>query len=77
MRKSRFSWYKQSILIELFAAGSTARTTAALVDVNKTTASYYFKRLPQLIYDRSEHLELLEGQVVADESYFGGVRKGK
>ncbi|NOQ77381.1 MAG: IS1595 family transposase, partial [Methylophaga sp.] len=28
MRKSRLSWYKQSRLIELFVAGSTARTAA-------------------------------------------------
>jgi len=30
-----------------------------------------------LIYDNSEHHELLEGEVEADESYFGGRRKGK
>lgn len=77
MRKSRLSWYKQSRLIELFVAGTTARTAAQLVRVNKTTASYYFQRLRQLIYAHSEHLELLEGEVEADESYFGGRRKGK
>lgn len=41
MRKSRLSWYEQSRLMELFIAGTTARTTAFLVGVNKTTASYY------------------------------------
>ena len=71
MRKSRLSKYKQSRLIELFVAGTTARTAAALVDINKTTASYYFQRLRQLIYDISDHLELLEGEIEADESYFG------
>jgi transposase len=30
-----------------------------------------------LIHDNSEHHELLEGEVEADESYFGGRRKGK
>jgi transposase len=30
-----------------------------------------------LIYEQSEHLELLDGEVEADESYFGGKRKGK
>ena len=77
MRKSGLSWYRQSRLIELFVAGTTARTAAQLVGVNKTTASYYFHRLRQLIYTHSEHLELLEGEVEADESYFGGRRKGK
>ncbi|MGP5041385.1 IS1595 family transposase, partial [Psychrobacter celer] len=45
MRKSKLSWYKQSRLIELFVAGSTARTAASLIGVNKATASYYFHRL--------------------------------
>ena len=30
-----------------------------------------------MIYAHSEHLELLAGEVEADESYFGGRRKGK
>ena len=77
MRKSRLSQYKQKRLIELFVSGATARTSGALVGVNKSTASYYFHRLRLLIYSHSEHLELLEGEVEADESYFGGARKGK
>ena len=77
MRKSRLSGYKQNRLIELFVAGSTARTASSLVGVNKTTASYYFHRLRLLIHDSSEHLEMLDGEVEADESYFGGARKGK
>jgi transposase len=77
MRKSRLSWYKQHRLIELFVAGVTARTAASLVDVNIKTAISYFHRLRLLIYEQSEHLELLDGEVEADESYFGGKRKGK
>ena len=45
--------------------------------VNKATASYYFRRLRQLIYDHSEDKGLLVGEVEVDESYFGGRRKGK
>jgi len=77
MRKSRLSKQKQKKLIELFIAGSTARVAASLADVNKNTASYYFQRLRLLIYDHSQHLEMFEGEVEADESYFGGRRKGK
>lgn len=77
MRKSRLSWYKQHRLIELFVAGVTARTAASLIGVNIKTAISYFHRLRQLIYEHSEHLELLDGEVEADESYFGGQRKGK
>lgn len=77
MRKSRLSWYKQTKLIELFVAGSTARTAASLVSVNKTTASYYFHPLRLLIYKNSHEPGLLEGEIEVDESYFGGRRKGK
>ncbi|QLD33620.1 IS1595 family transposase [Mannheimia varigena] len=79
MRKSRLSQHKQNKLIELFVAGVTARTVAELVNVNKTTAAYYFHRLRLrlLIYQNSPHLEMFEGEIEVDESYFGGSRKGK
>ena len=77
MRRSRLSQYKQNKLIELFVAGVTARTAAQLVGVNKNTAAYYFHRLRLLIFHSSPHLEMFDGEVEADESYFGGHRKGK
>ena len=77
MRKSRLSQHKQNKLIELFVAGVTARTACELVNVNKNTAAYYFHRLRLLIYQTSPHLEMFEGEIEADESYFGGTRKGK
>ena len=77
MRKSRLSQSKQQRLIELFISGSTARTAAALVDVNRNTAAYYFHRLRQLIYQAVEDETLFSGEIEVDESYFGGRRKGK
>ena len=77
MRKSRLSQYKQYKLIELFVAGVTARTAAELVSVNKSTAAYYFHRLRLLIFQNSPHLEMFDGEIEVDESYFGGHRKGK
>ena len=77
MRKSRLSVYKQKRLIELFVAGTTARTAACLAGVNKTTASYYFLRLRQIIYDNSQKADVFSGAIEIDESYFGGMRKGK
>jgi len=77
MRRSRLSQYKQNKLIELFVAGVTARTAAQLVGVNKNTAAYYFHRLRLLIFHSSPYLEMFDGEVEADESYFGGHRKGK
>ena len=77
MRKSRLSKYKQNRLIELFIAGATARTAASLVGVNKSTSSYYFHRLRELIYRNDDDAGLLAGEIEIDESYFGGKRKGK
>ena len=78
-RKSRLSWYKQERLIEHFVAGTTARTASRLVGVHRNTAAYYFHRLREIIaYELAkESEELLGGEIEADESYFGGRRKGK
>ena len=77
MRKSRLSHYKQERLIEHFVAGTTARTASDLVNVNKTTAAYYFQRLRELICNHVEELTPFCGEVELDESYFRGKRKGQ
>jgi transposase len=79
MRKSRLSVYKQDRLVEHFVSGSTARTAAALVSVNKSTAAYFYHRLREIIVleiERENH-EVFDGEIEVDESYFGGKRKGK
>lgn len=75
-RKSRLSQHKQAELMKLFVAGSTARAAAEIVGVNRNTAASYFMRLRKLIASKLPSYEL-SGEVEADESYFGGVRKGK
>ena len=77
MRKSRLSWSIQCRLIEHFVSGSTARTAASLVDVNKSTAAFYFHRLREIIALESDDASPLFGEIEVDESYFGGHRKGK
>ncbi len=62
--------------MELFVAGSSARAAAELVGVQPNTAIRYFMRLRQLIASKLPSFEL-SGEVEADESYFGGVRKGR
>jgi transposase-like protein len=54
MRRSRLSWSLQQRLIEHFVSGSTARTAASLVGVNKSTAAFYFHRLREIIALESE-----------------------
>jgi transposase len=79
MRKSRLSVYKQDRLVEHFVSGSTARTAAALVGVNKSTAAYFYHRLREIIVleIEQENHEVFDGEIEVDESYFGGRRKGK
>ena len=77
MRKSRLSEVKQRKLREHFVAGTTARTAARLVGVNQTTAAYYYHRLREIIYQAIADATPFAGEIEADESYFGGRRKGK
>lgn len=79
MRKSRLSQQKQTKLIEHFIAGTTARCAAEIVDVNRNTAIFYYHRLRLLIFDYQKQFEakLFDGEIEVDESYFGGIRKGK
>ena len=77
MRKSRLNKEKQERLMEHFVWGSTARCASELVNVNKNTASYYFHRLHEVIYQATEEEAPFPDEIEVDESYFGGVRKGK
>ena len=75
-RRSRLNSRQQAELIKFFVAGATARAAGEIAGVNRNTATSYFMRLHRLI---AMHLPSyrLSGEVEADESYFGGVRKGK
>lgn len=75
-RKSRLTPRQQGRLIEYFVAGTTARAAASLVGVQANTAIRFFMGLRRLIASKLPCYEL-SGEVEADESYFGGKRKGK
>lgn len=75
-RKSRMPVQAQQKLLEHFVAGTTARAAALLVGVQANTAKLFYQRLRQLIASKQESY-LLAGEIEADESYFGGVRKGR
>ena len=75
VRKSRLTSRQQTRLIEYFVAGTTARAASELVGIQANTAIRFFMRLRQLIASNLPSYEL-SGEVEADESYFGGVRKG-
>ena len=75
-RKSRLTIRQQSRLIEYFVAGTTACAAAELLSIQPNTSIRFFLRLRQLIASKLPSYELA-GEVKADESCFGGVRKGK
>lgn len=75
-RKSRLTSRQQGKLIECFVLGATARAAALVVGVQANTAIAFFMRLRWRIASNLPSYEL-SGEVEADESYFGGVRKGK
>jgi transposase len=79
MKKSRLSKLKQERLLEHFVAGTTARCASELIGINRKTAAYYYQRLREIIAQHleQESLEVFEGEIEVDESYFGGTRKGK
>ena len=77
MRKSKISKQKQRKLIEYFVVGATARSTSEILDMNKNTVALYFHKLRTLIYKNNQENLEFEGEIELDESYFGGVRKGK
>jgi transposase len=69
----------QKQLIQFFVAEVTARTAADLVGVSYHTTRLYYQKIRQVIayYLEQESEEYFAGEVELDESYFGGVRKGK
>jgi transposase len=76
-RKSRLPKKQIEKLMEHFVAGTTARTTAELVGVNRNTATKFFRDFREIIAAKIEDGTQLEGEIEVDESYFGGRRKGK
>ncbi len=77
LSRCRISKNKQVRLLELFVGQVTARTAAELVGVHRNSAALYFHKLRQCIAARMAEVEPELGVFECDESYFGGVRKGK
>ncbi len=64
-------------MLEFFVGEMTARTAADLVGVNRRTAILFYHKIRVLMAQNIEAHTLFKGKVEADESYFGGIRKGK
>lgn len=77
LKRSKLSEKQSRRLLEHFVAGTPARTAADLVGVNKNSAVLYYHRLREIIAARIEDESPISGEIEIDESYFGGVRRGK
>ena len=77
LRRCKLSEGKQLRLLELFVAQATARTAAEVIGINYHTAYLFYRKLRQLITEKMTDEEPFDGEIELDESYFGGVRKGK
>ena len=66
-------------LLEYFVLEVTARSAADLLEINPNSAALYYRKIRQVIayHLALEEAELFDGHIELDESYFGGVRKGK
>ena len=78
-RRSRLPRSIQIELIKYFCAGVTARSAAELSGVNRNTATLFFQKLREVIFEQiaSDEPSMMTGEIELDESYFGGRRKGK
>jgi transposase len=78
LKHSKLTHFQTDRLLEHFVAGTPARTACLLIGVNKITATAFYHKLRVVIFERlAEEAGELAGEVEVDESYFGGVRKGK
>ena len=79
LTRCRLTVKTQLKLLEYFVLEVTARSAADVLELQPNTTALFYKKLRLII---AYHLALEEhqvfaGQIELDESYFGGVRKGK
>jgi len=76
-RRCRLSGYKQNKLLEMFVGGIPARTAAELAGINRHSGALFYQKLREIIVAELTEVFPEQGAFEVDESYFGGVRKGK
>lgn len=77
IRRCRISGKQPIRLIELFVAGVMARTAVDLAGLHRNSAALFYPKLRQLIANKIAEIDPEFGAFEADESYFGGWRKGR
>ena len=78
IKHCKLSKNKQLELMKYFIAGATARTAADLVGIHRNSGVRFFHKLRvKIALKQQDRSEQFGGSIELDESYFGGVRKGK
>jgi transposase len=78
LKHCKLSDKEQLLLMEHFVAGTPARSAADLVGVHRNSAVRFFHKLrAKIALELQNRSEQFCGKIELDESYFGGVRKGK
>ena len=75
----RLSRKVQLKLLEYFVLEVTARSAADLLNIQANSAILFYRKIREVIVAHldQESKEIFDGFIELDESYFGGVRKGK
>jgi transposase len=79
IERCKLSRKHQVELLQFFVAEVTARMAADLVGLSRATTTLYYHKIRLVIDARLalQEAEIFGGEIELDESYFGGVRKGK
>ena len=66
-------------LLEFFVLEVTARSAADLLGIQPNSAALFYTKIRKIVawHLEQEALEVFDGEIELDESYFGGTRKGK
>src|SRR5690606_5089478 len=78
LKRCRLRDSEQRKLLEFFVAEVTARAAADLMGLQVNTAALFYRKIRIVIAEKLEaSASEFAGEIELDESYFGGVRKGK
>jgi transposase len=79
LTRCKLSKKTQSRLLEFFILEVTARSAANILDIQPNSAALFYRKIRQVIAFNLalEASEVFNGDIELDESYFGGVCKGK
>jgi transposase len=77
LKHCRLKINQRKRLIECFVLEVTARSAADVLGIHPNTAALFYRKLREIIAERIADETPFDGEIEMDESYFGGVRKGK